>query len=222
MTHEHLYLPFKSCACRPFMSCIRCWADETQALEVKAGEVQCKQGHPITSWRWYCIDPVFLLRFINTPKLEQYKHWLAAVLLYSLMGILLFSFLLSNPDSLVCLVSVFAWDVAMALLPVFTWRYSSAWQLIVSPSLWTLTITLNVLASNSKIPSYAWISFSVNSVLAFYIISLAQLYIDHYCWYKCYVDIVEGEIPEIPALEGESGEQVVEEPGNEGQARFSM
>lgn len=214
MAHDHLYLPFKSCPCRPFVSCIRCWADETQSLAV-GSEVQCKNGHPITHWIWFCFDPVFWLRFIKTDKLEQQPtRWIVAVLSYSLVGILLFSFLLSNPDFPAWTVLI--WDVAMVLLPVFIWRYSS-W-VIVSPWLWMLTIILNILASAS-FPRFVWIISPIAAALGSYAVNCAQLHIDHWYWYKCYVDAGEAEEP-VPEVE----QSVEEEPGAvaEGQARFSM
>lgn len=189
-----ILLPFHSCPCRPFRSCIKCWAEEAMDVSELQGPVQCKNNHHIdeTLSVLFFFSPLFWVRFfpdLASSRLHNMNRnfWAIAIVSFLFTGALVFAVSINIKQGEGVLLPIAFWNLMFAWYPLATWRYSTPWSVFFTLTLWALTIAGVVL---TEVPEYylwiRWLAFALG-VVVYFMFLILQIRIDHYDFYTFYI-----------------------------------
>lgn len=198
-------IPLRTCPCRPVLYDVYCWANETRDLKPREINVQCARGHlmdPAWSALWFCFNPVFYLRWINTGhhRLHVRSNGTWVCILSFLLTVSAGLFAVSvYGRSDVIRVAALAINLPMLSLVHLATQYAITWANVIALP---LTVTLASLAYRfSDIPDqYAFVKptgIAIYAVL-YVLLTYAFLYRDICDW----LDVDDTIVQPLP--EGQS------------------
>lgn len=147
MECNHAMVPLVSCECRPFVSCIRCWARDQQSIFTDA---QCSKGHATT--RGLLFDPMFWVRVIRDvpgqDKLSNmsFLNWSIGIAAYYFAGFWLMLFSLYEAQEAVTMTCVTLWIVMLTFYPAIFWTRTTPWVWIHFHMFLFMAVIQNVFA----------------------------------------------------------------------------